>query len=428
MKRLPNRFAVFFTLLLLPVFYLSALDMGVMLDQDVSVEGIGGESDNFPNGLTYSAALSPWLTVPFGSTSGNFGKFYFSAAVTAENAYNPAKDKREWSFVPELLRTEVMFRTAGALEINAGRIYYSDPLGFIANGLFDGVRVSFDFGNTGIFGAGIWYTGLLYKKTTEITMTNEDMVNFNKKFEYADFADTYFSSRRILAALDWDNPGLTEWLRLKMALIGQIDVTGNESRYHSQYLTAKASIPVNNFIFGIGASLELLEYMPGSSFEDSQTQVKLGMAGELEAAWLLPTPIEDMLTFTARLSSGTVTSSSFAAFVPITTTPEGNILNAKLSGISALHLDYTGRLHKSFAINLAGAYYILSDQNTYQGYPYAYEGYFLGGEFYGRLIWSPVSDAVITFGGGAFLPSLGNAASNSDALWKVTVSVSLMVF
>ena len=412
-------------LIILHVFTLSAVDFGLMSNQIFSVDGKGTDGDSARDGLAYSATLNPWLTAPLGPSSGGFGKLYLSAAVTADYAHST----EEWTFIPELLRTEAVFRMAGMMEISAGRMFYSDSLGFVANGLFDGVRFSLDLRNKGIFGAGIWYTGLLYKETTEITMTGEDMFAFSKVLDYSDFTNTYFASRRLLAALDWDNPNLAEWLGLQIALISQTDLTGNKNRYHSQYLTAKATIPAGNFVFGLGICAELSEYLPDSSFEDSDTQVKVGLAGELELGWMLPaTSIQDQLTLAGRFSSGTVKNSTFGAFVPVTTHAQGDILQAKLSGLSAIMLNYLARLNRNFSVFLGGTYFILSDKGTYEGYPAGKEGYFLGSEFFGRLIWSPVSDLMINLGGGVFLPSLGNAGSKENPLWRMELSVTLMIY
>ena len=430
MKRILYLIAI---LILFPVFSLSAIDVGVMSDQTISVNSFGSDSDALKNGFLYSVTLTPWFSMPVNMSSGWNGKFYFSGALTAEYSHDPNKGNKVWSFIPELARTEIMFRSSGGLEINIGRIFYSDPLGFVLSGFFDGARVSLDYGKAGIFGAGVWYTGLLYKTTAEITMTDEDMDRYGLFIDYTDFANTYFAPRRFLAALDWENPEITEWLKAKIALIVQTDLTGNRSRYHSQYLAAKATAFFNNFIFNLGSCVELFQYFPDSNLADANgnpfpDEVKLGIAGELGVGWFLPTRIEDQLTLIFRLSSGNLEEGIIGAFVPITTQYQGDIIEAKLSGLSAIQLDYTGRINKSFAFNLAGTYFILSDLGTYSGYPGEKNGFLLGGEISGRVIWSPVSDLVVYFGGGAFLPSLGNADPQKDALWKLELNVSLMVF
>ena len=398
---------VFLALFLLPVLSLSAWDIGLLMDQTAGLESPD-------NTFTYTGTLIPWYSVSFGDT----GKLYISAGVTAD--YQNVNG----IVIPELLRTEFSYRIGNGNEIKAGRMLYSDPLGFIAHGLFDGARFSNNSG-LGTIGFGVWYTGLLYKTNAEITITNEDLVSYSSGFSYAKFADSYFASRRLLAAVDWEYPDLMGLLRLKAALMGQFDLNDRENRYHSQYLVFKAGMPLKSFIFDLGFCVEAAEL----SGEDSDPEFNIGFAGELGVGWRLPTPITDSLNFTARLSNGKMDDDSvIAAFVPITTMTQGDIIKAKLSGLSMLRLDYSFRLGESFLFNLADSYFILSDLGTYSGLPGGRDGHFLGNEFSGRLIWSPLSDLRLDLGGGVFLPSMGNAAAKEDPIWRVELNAVLIFF
>ena len=129
-----------------------------------------------------------------------------------------------------------------------------------------------------------------------------------------------------------------------------------------------------------------------------------------------------------RISSGSIIDNHIAPFVPITTVPQGGVLRAKLSGLSMISLDYTGRLSETVSIQLTNSYFVLSDLTTYEGLISGRDGHFLGNEFYGRVIWSPVSDLYINFGGGVFLPSLGNADKNADLIWRAELAVKLAFF
>jgi len=439
-------FFCIFILMLAAVFSLSAIDFGLIISQNAGIETIGADEDSLKEGFSYSTGVNPWLTVPIGKN--DFGKFYLSAGLTVNFANSREElitiiviDEDEgiteteikefmdgtWSFVPELLRTELSLRLTDKMSLSAGRTHYRDPLGFVAGGLFDGAYFSLDLGRPGIFSAGLWYTGLLYKKTTEITMTDEDQIVFNRKLDYSDLANTYFGSRRLLAALDWDIPSLTEWLSLHSAIISQTDLTGNKNRYHSQYLTVKATVPASIFTFNMGACLQLSQLIPDKELEDTETKIKLGLAGELGASMAFPASFQNLLSLNARFSSGTVKDSVFSAFVPVTTQYQGDILEVKLSGISSIDLNYIARLNRYFSFSLGSACYILSDLGTYKGYPGINENYFLGAEFSGRLIWAPFSDLIINLGGGMFLPYSENAEGSRDIKWKINLSVSLMV-
>ena len=409
---------LFFLFLLLPLLSLGAFDWGLLLDQAGSLENanyIGGKTDTIADGISYSGTLIPWFETPLGGR----GKIFLSAGLTAEYVND------NFSILPQLLRTDITYKIGDSQEIKAGRMNYTDPLGFIANGLFDGAKYSINIGKAGTLGIGAFYTGLLYKKNATITMTGEEWTSYYSALDYAEFKDTYFAPRRLIAAIDWDYPDITEWLRLKVSLLGQFDLNDRVEKYHSQYLTAKGTIPWKQFVFDLGFSMEMAEIK--KEYDDQK--LKLGFAGELGVAWNPPTAMRDRLKFTGRFSSGTVNKDSvFYAFVPITTENQGDILLAKLSGLSMLRLDYTARPHDALSFVLANSYFILSDLEAYIGFPAVKTGHFLGDEISGLLIWAPYSDLRVSIGGGVFLPVLGNADSKSDPLWRIELNAILVVF
>ena len=405
-----------------PLIY--AFDWGLQLNQTLNIDGVSNGSDSQDHKLGYSGTLLPWFSAPFGS-SHCVGKLYLSAGITA--LYTEKYTDKTTFFIPELFRTELTWHVGTGNEVKLGRMLYTDPLGFIASGLFDGARFSVALGN-GVFSTGLWYTGLLYKKSANITMTADDNIAYNEEFDFSRFGDTYFAPRRLIIAMDWDNPYTAPWLRLKASFIGQFDLSHSDMLYHSQYLAIRAGIPAGSFIFNLGGCVGLAE-LP--------KDIKISFAGEFGVAWMLPTSITDKLQLTCRLTTGMTEDSSFTAFVPITTVSQGDILQAKLSGLSMLRLDYTARLHETFSFNIASSYFIASDYKTYQGFPYGSpdggDGLLLGNEFSGRLVWAPFSDLQLNLGGGIFLPSMGNSGhstegSQSGALWRVNLSVVLAIF
>ena len=394
MKKLLKLFLCVF--LVLPCMSLWAFDFGLILDQSPSFSGSGSDST-----FDYQGVLIP----RFSALLGDNGRIYISAGVNLHN--NP------WIVVPELLRTEFSWRFNSG-ELKLGRIQYSDPVGLVADGLFDGAQFSFDT-EAGVFSVGAWYTGLLYKKRTEITMTREEGESYLTDLKYSDFSDTYFAAKRFIAALGWEHPGLKEVLRAKITVLTQFDLSGTD--LHSQYAIGKFSLPMGNFIFDLGGSLELIE---------DSSDVSVGLAGELGVTWMLPTAIEDRIMLLGRFSSGTFEGSNMRAFLPITTSYQGSVLKGKLSGLSMISLDYLARLHQTFSAGISSSYFIRSDKGTFT--LLGNDGWFLGNEFFGRVLWSPVSDLQINLGGGVFLPRLGNAAPDSDVLWRVELSVVLSLY
>ena len=382
--------------LVLPCISLSAFDFGLIVDQTPALNGSGSDVQ-----FDYQGIVIP----RFSALLGDNGKIFVSLGANFQN--DP------WSLVPELLRTEFSWRFDNG-EIKAGRIQYSDPLGFVANGLFDGAHFSYDT-TIGSFSAGAWYTGLLYKKRVEITMTEKEQEDFHTPLDYNSFYKTYFAPNRIIAALGWEHPAMGEVLRAKVAILGQFDLSGEN--LHTQYVMGTATLPLGNFIFSIGGCLELLQ---------KSSDFGLGLVGELGVTWLLPSKIEDRLMLFGRFSSGTFGDSTLKAFLPITTSYQGSVLKEKISGLSMINLEYLARIHRTFSAGISSSYFIRSDLNTFT--ILGNDGWFLGNEFFGKLMWSPVSDVQVNFGGGLFLPQLGNAAPDADVLWRIELNVVLSLF
>ena len=361
-------------------FSLFATDVGLVLDQKIE----SGDDTR------YTGIAIPRIT----GLVGDKGDFYISAGFTYQN--EPSE------FAPELLRTDFNWYSGG-VGFTIGRMAYDDPLGYVASGLFDGGRVTFDT-EAGSFSVGAWYTGLLYKKRANIEMTENEYTANNTEIDYGDFMNSYFAPRRVLAAVDWEHNGLWEKAIARLSLLGQFDLT--EEKVNSQYLAGKIIIPYRAFSFDLGGCFELIEAddKTGSAF-----------AVEASAAWRNSV---HYLSLGAKYASGE--SDTLSAFLPLTTNSQGHILEPKLSGLTIIALDYTARLHETFSAGLYPSYYILTDSDN--------DGKTLGGEIYAALYWSPVPDVGIILGGGAFLPSLGNFAPDENAKWRVEVNVVLALF
>jgi hypothetical protein len=298
--------------------------------------------------------------------------------------------------------------------IRVGRMNYSDPLSFIAEGLFDGAQY-FYYSSLGHFNAGAWYTGFLYKKNARITMTFDDLAAFNEPVDYGDFFSTYFAPKRVITALGWEHPSFYEFLHIDTAIVAQFDLSGN---YHSQYLIAAASIPISNYRIEFGGAVELSQ---GNEFG-------LGFAGALGFYWLFPGEFNSLVSFTGKFTGGG-SDNLISPFTPITDKYYGFILKHKMSGLSILNIDYSARINQEFGASGGISYFIRSDLGTFSGYPLGgvSEGHFLGPEIYGRLAWSPYSDLQVLFGGGAFFPALGNAGTES-LRWRIELSASMVLF
>ena len=404
---------IFLPLLLLPGVSLFALDFGLLLDNTFGIESV--ESGDLKEGIDYSGSLVSWLSTPI---SNNGTRFYLSGGVTAKY------EKTIFSFAPEIFRAELSLPIGKRNEIKLGRMHYEDPLGFVTSGIFDGMYFSHTGKKNGTLGLGAWYTGLVYKKTARITVTDDDLAAYNAGFDFSE-PSTYFASQRFLWGLEWGNPFIAEWIRLKTALWIQFDFSGGA--FNSEYLMAKADIPIKNFVLNLGACLEMAE----GAGTGSSSDLVFAFAGELGVEWSLPTPIQDRLMFTGRFSSGKSDNDAFGPFIPLTTKFYGYILKAKLSGLSTICLDYTARLHQSLSLDVSNTYFILSDPETYKGLPGmpgTRGGLALGDELFARLIWSPLSDLRFNLGGGVFLPALGTADKTASPMWRLELNAVIAIF
>jgi len=382
--------------------YVWSMDFGILLDQNAGFGGYGTEPK-----MNYSGILIP----RFSALLGENGDFYASAGLRADY-------ETTWTFTPELLRTEFSWRFPGS-SLTAGRMYYSDPLGFAAEGLFDGIQYSF-YTDAGNFSAGAWYTGFLYKKRANITMNDDELEKISLDLDYNDFLNTYFAPRRALAAINWEHPGLGGLVQVNLALLGQFDLDdlpNFSDALHTQYLSGKVIIPFGSFILDFGACAELAEDSGEFSF---------ALAGELGAAFGLPTPFEDQFSVLLRYSSGKLEDSQFAAFLPLTARYQGELLKPNFSGISMISLNYLARLNSTMSLEGFSNYFIRNDLATLK--LYGTDGYFLGNEFFARFLWSPFSDIQINCGAGIFLPVLGNAAPSADVLWRAELNVILSLY
>jgi hypothetical protein len=357
------------------------MDVGLVLDQNAIVSGTEGGA-----GFGYNGIFIPRIT----GLIGDAGDFYISGG------FNFKSDP--WSFVPEFLRTDFIYRY-GSMDFAAGRMAYDDPLGYVASGLFDGARFS-QYTNIGKFSAGAWYTGLLYKDRAKIGMTESEQSANKAAIDWNDFSNTYYAPRRFLAAVDWEHKGLLEKAIVRLSLLGQFDIT--EEKLHSQYLAGKAIYPFGAFNVDLGGCFELIE---------AKDKTRPAFAVDAALAWRNPMHFVSLGVKHASGESGGV-----AAFLPLTTNAPGQFWKPKISGVTMLSVDYTFRLYETLSVGFYPAYYILNGAGS-NGRN--------GGEIFGAAYWSPSPDIGVNLGAGA---SFGNVVSDEKASWRVVLNVVLSLF
>jgi hypothetical protein len=386
---------------------LSAFDFGLTINTNAGVGNTGIEE----NAFTFKVDVLP----RFSTLIGDNGEFVLSAGFSLGQ-------EEDFFYVPELLRTEFSMRF-GNSGIRAGRIHFSDPLSFIADGLFDGFQYYYN-SRAGSFRIGAWYTGLLYKERANIIMSENDQSAFFKPLDYGDFAGTYFASKRVLSSVGWEHPSIGEFLHLNIAYVGQTDANGADTAYHSQYLIVKAGMPVNNLLVELGGSVEFSQTVA------DENQFNVAFAGEVGLFLLFPSQFNSRLSFTGLIAGGR-TDDTVGAFIPVTGKEYGYILKAKIPGLSIFSLNYSSKFSNSFGGSYTASYFVRNDLGTFNSYPLpvsaASEGYFLGPEVSARITWSPASDLQFSFGGGAFFPALGDAGQEEKIKWRVDLTVIMSI-
>jgi len=393
-------------LLLLPVLLFFAaglafsLDFGLLAEQKIEAE------NTF---FSYSPVFTPWL-------SWNGGKglsLYLSALLTLEYInYSDDAGSSGWgkpALVPELGLFAVKYRFNRSVSLEAGRVGYSDALGFAASGLFDGVRIDAAL-PLGTISAGVFYTGLLYKETALVLMTEDDAQQYAKPWDFDDF-DGYFASRRALAAFRWGIP-LGNTTTLTAEILAQFDLTGSDQTLNSQYGELKFDLyPMNKFMITIGALFEALENNDGD------------FSGALGALFGfrtdIPGSLNDRLNIIMKFSSG-FWNDNVTAFVPLSSVAQGSVFQGTLSGLALVSADYSVRLHDAILLEGILRYFMRTHDDP------STKGNLYGGEVWASLAWQPLDDIRLTLGGGVFLPGLGNVyPDDTDPLWKINAALSL---
>jgi hypothetical protein len=386
---------------------LSAYDFGLVVNANGGYGNITSEDGAFD----YKVDVLP----RFSTLIGDNGEFILSAGLSI------GKDEQDFFYIPELLRTEFSMRF-GNSSLKVGRINFSDPLSFIADGLFDGIQYYYNSG-AGSFRIGAWYTGFQYKKRANIIMTENDQTAFFKPFDYDDFFNTYFASKRVISSVGWEHPSVGEFLHLNTAFVGQTDLNGDDTKYHSQYVILKAGIPINNFLMEFGGSVELSQ-----TVVDEEKKFNMAFAGEIGLFLLFPSKFNSRLSFTGIIAGGGM-DDLIGAFTPITGNEYGYILKSKITGLSVFSLNYSSKFSSFLDASFTASYFVRNDLGTFNIYPVTAdnEGYFLGPEASVRITWSPTSDLQFNLGGGAFFPSLGDVGPKEDIRWRVELSVIMSI-
>ena len=394
MKRLS---AVFF-LLLFAASAAFSLDFGFLFDQKFEAEN---------ELLTYTPSVNPWF-----SWNGDNGMSVYLSAIFPLK-FSKYSDEFEnsngWKFIPELSRFAFGYQNKQGFSLEAGRISYYDILGLTASGFFDGFSFK-TVTHLGSIVAGAYYTGLLYKETAKVIMTDDDKENY-QSWDW-DNDNGYFASRRILASLRWDIP-MGRASTFSFETLAQFDLNGRETTLNSQYFAFRFELfPVNMIKITAGALFESMQY--GGGFNAAESAAFGALA---QVAVNLPTVINDQLNFKFRSASGLL-DDKFTPFAPINLNPQGAVFSGTMAGLTVIGLEYNARIIKPLYAECEFNYFMRTLDNSDGGFLH-------GGELYASFGWQPFEDMRVTLGGGAFFPQMGNIDSAGKTLWKITAGLAL---
>ena len=395
-----RRLAILPALFLFSANLVFSYDFGLLLDQKFEPE----------NKLFLSTTgFAPW----FSWDGGKGLSVYLSGLLSLQYSKSDDGISENDGFgkpalMPELTRFALSYRAGQSYSIELGRIFYSDAMGVTASGLFDGFHYEANLAK-GSLNAGLFYTGLLYKETAEIMMTESDRGNYGDPRQLDKFGD-YFASRRLFIPVRWDMP-VGEMNNLSFEALFQFDLNGNDDALHSQYGEMQLDIYTRSRVsFSAGAFVEAME---------GGDDVGLGFGALGILGVELPTAVSSALKFTTKFCSG-FWNDTVTAFVPISGHALSEVFPELFSGVWVNRINYDVRILPSLFFESALSYYLrtYSEGDT--------KDYLYGGEIWASLAWQPLDDIRVYFGGGLFLPGLGNVyPSDTDTMWKISAGFSL---
>ena len=401
MKRLQILFVLilFTTCCLFPGLVFS-LDFGLLVDQRIEAEN---------KLFTYTPGFIPWFSWNGGQDLSAYLSGIFSFKYN--NYGGDMADYSGWTqpaLVFELSRFMMNYRINSALTLDAGRMGYTDVLGFAASGLFDGVHAEMATAMGSLNGV-LFYSGLMYKETAKILMTKADKANLAKPWGSEDFG-SYFASRRLLTAARWDMP-LKETITLSAEFLAQFDLNSTDDKLHSQYTGVLMEFyPMSMLRLTFGALLNT---------QGNGDSIGASFGALARAKMDVPGILNDWMGATIKFTSGSE-KNDLNIFTPISAVSQGSVYTGTNDGLMLIGVDYSIRIINSLFAEGALRYFIRTYEDA------ATDGSLYGGELWATLAWQPFDDIRATLGCGAFFPGMGNVyPSGTDVMWKINAAVLL---
>jgi hypothetical protein len=385
-----------------------AADFGLILDETLEAEG----SDQSEGNLAWTQTAIPWFSY---APNLQF-EFYLSLGFGLERTditnNTTLEEAEKWRPLFQVNRSQLTWKPQSALMVEAGRVAYEDPLGRIASGFFDGAKASLNLGQNTLNIAAL-YSGLQFKERAKIVMTEGDMADYFDE-------DTYFASKRLLLSFFWQSR--YPWNRnitVDLGGLAQFDLRDDEAeKLHSQYAVGK----ISSFVFSA------LDIAAGGIFgvKEQGSGSALSFAGDLSAAFAFPGALNDRLSLSGYVSSGSE-GRELRPYFPITAIAAGKVYTPSLTGLYTAELAYQLKPFDGLYLSAEGRYFWRTSRNIIPGTAELNNSDKdnLGAEVWAAAVWMPLSDLSFTLQGGVFFPNGPVKDAGTPLLWKATIGATL---
>jgi hypothetical protein len=393
-------------LLFLSAIRVFSVDFGLILNEKFEVK------DNDGVVPVWTQTATPWLSINPNTELSFYRSLDLSLEYTDTTNIKSSGDLDEWRPLFQVSRFQALWKPAPAVFVEAGRVLYADPLGYIAVGLFDGLKASLGRGQN-TFNFSALYSGLQHKERAKIVMTQGDLEDYSDK-------DNYFSSKRLLFSAFWQGRQLGNFDNtVDFGGLVQTDVrSDDEERLHSQYLLGKFTLPLFSVAtLSTGGILGIKEQDTGSA---------VSLAGDISGAVGVPGRLADRLGAGVYVSSG-ISGRTLRPYFPVTAIAGGDVYTPSLAGLGLAKVEYQVKPLESLYLNMAFRYFWRTTRDIIPGIAGTSESESnsLGTEFYASGIWTPVTDLSFSLGGGAFFPDGPIKDVDMPVMWKLTVALAL---
>jgi hypothetical protein len=430
-------------------FAVCAQDASLSLATNATVTNLGSF-----DAYIYEQA-TPSFTLPLGSSAEIAGNGYVKPSFDFVAANAP------FYYGLEKLRYELAVKNPvegmSAFVFDAGRFDFSDPSGYILASPADGFSFQFKYPSIEVAFRSA-YTGLLFLKDSSISQIEMSLADKAR----IDAGTEVTGSPRFIAQIDLSLPKFfgqaigfscisQNDLNPDSSLVGAGTTTsqyGKGGRVNTQYFELKSSGSVvvvdYDAFFAYGSGTTLTWLADGSGYSYQYCPISSYLAGidtslplnDLPAPFALSSAALSLLFASGdRNASSAVegnTSSTYAAFTPITSPTLGAVFSPSISNLLLGELSFTtsptiGNYTVNSSAKLLSFFRPTAGPISADGVDPASTSPYLGTELDISLSTGLFSDFGLSFIGGAFLPGEAFASSYKSMQFSAAVTATITI-